>query len=80
VGILLTVTVLATAGRPGQPGPGTGNACVICLPRGDQDDLTGQRADWARSGAASAGHGRAHRPREVLVSPSNDSGSRQPFA
>jgi hypothetical protein len=32
VGILLTVTVLATAGRPGQPGPGAGNACVSSPP------------------------------------------------
>jgi hypothetical protein len=37
VGILLTVTVLATAGRPGQPGPGTETACIICPRAGDQD-------------------------------------------
>jgi hypothetical protein len=40
IGILLTVTVLATAGRPGQPGPGAGSACVICRRDGDQDDWT----------------------------------------
>jgi hypothetical protein len=40
IGILLTVAVLATAGRPGQPGPGTGNACVICPRDGDQGGLT----------------------------------------
>jgi hypothetical protein len=39
IGILLTVAVLATAGRPGQPGPGTGNACVICPRDGDQGGL-----------------------------------------
>jgi hypothetical protein len=40
IGILLTVAVLATAGRPGQPGPGAGNACVICPRDGDQGGLT----------------------------------------
>ena len=40
VGILLTVTVLATAGR-GQPAPGTEDACVICRPgRDDQDQFS----------------------------------------
>jgi hypothetical protein len=40
VGILLTVTVLATAGRPGQPRARTGDTCVIGPRDGEQDDAT----------------------------------------
>jgi hypothetical protein len=39
VGILLTVTLLATAGRPGQSAPGAENACVLCRPGRDDQDL-----------------------------------------
>ena len=51
VGILLTVTVLATAGQPGQPGPGAGNACVGSPPSAaDRSARLRRNACTARAG------------------------------